>query len=386
MRNKKILLVDTNYSAKPIFDYLTKTGNKVFVVGGNKNDFLAKISPNYCEMNYSEVQSLSNLVSELEIDYLVPGCNDVSYTVCAQLNSEENKFFGLDTIQNTELLINKSKFRAFASKVGLSVPETYPIDQIPNNKSIIIKPVDAYSGRGITIFKQPDVNSLQSAIEKAKSFSRSKNYVIEEFVSGQLYSHSAFIVNNSIVEDFIVIEHATANQFVVDTSHVVYNFPQEVLSEIRKQITTLAKELKLENGLLHTQFIHNGDNFWIIEITKRCPGDLYSLLVEDSTGVPYAEMYAKSFLGEEVIPRKKIKKKNILRHTISFPKENRFCSLKFNIPVKIEKFIPLTLAGDMLKASPYSRMGLIFLNVDTETELEELKKTALSRTLYSIES
>lgn len=381
----KILLLDTNISSSPIYNHLLCNGNEVFVVGGNPNDFLAKSVKNYVNIDYSKIHQIRELIDSLNIKYIVPGCNDLSYQICSELNSED-KFPGLDTFEVTETINNKEKFRAFAQKIGLPVPKVIPQDNVNNVWPIIIKPVDAYSGRGITIVHESDRKMLSAAIQQAKEFSRSKTCIIEEYIEGQLFSHSAFISNGGILLDFIVEEHGTANPFVVDTSYVVYDFPSKILLKIREAILLLVKELKLVDGLIHTQFILEASSFWIIEITRRCPGDLYSQLIEMSTGFPYSEAYLKPFINQVIkLNDNELSQSHILRHTISQPKEGLFGSLQFKLPIQIEKIFPLSLAGDIVKCSPFGRIGLLFLRANSESELKYLLQLALARELYSIQ-
>ena len=44
-----ILLLDTNFSSAPIYEYLIEEGNEVYVIGNNPNDFLAKSAKNYIQ-------------------------------------------------------------------------------------------------------------------------------------------------------------------------------------------------------------------------------------------------------------------------------------------------------------------------------------------------
>ena len=93
---QKALLVDTNFSSAPIYNYLVHCGFEVFVVGGNPNDFLAKSVDKYIELDYSNVDRIWEIIEKMNIDYIVPGCNDLSYQVCAALNSKGN-YYGIDT-------------------------------------------------------------------------------------------------------------------------------------------------------------------------------------------------------------------------------------------------------------------------------------------------
>lgn len=381
---KKILLVDTNFSSAPIHDYLIQEGNEVFVCGCNPNDYLAKSSKNYINVDYSDLDQMRYLIQSLAIDHIVPGCNDRSYQVCAAL-AACGHFSGLDSCETAEIINNKGKFRAFARQTGLPAPRVIPIEQVGDIWPLIVKPVDAYSGRGMTIIQKSEANRLQVAIQQAESFSKTETCIIEEFVSGQLFSHSAFLTDRTIENDFIVEEHGTANPFVVDTSRVINDFPTDMLQRIRSCVLQVAIQLNLVNGLIHTQFIARGNSFWLIEITRRCPGDLYSQLIEKSTGFPYAEAFTKPFLNQQVTNyNQQLRKAYILRHTISQPSEKICNSLQFNLPLQIEKFVTLSISGDKIKGSPFGRIGLLFIKTFSENELSMLLKRTLNRDIYTI--
>lgn len=314
---KKVLLLDTNVSSFPIYDYLIKNGYEVYVAGGKPNDCLAKYTKNYINFNYSDIDLLKEIIDIYQFDYLIPGCNDMSY-ICATKANDNSKFFGLDTTEISEIINNKSKFRKFAISNKLNVPQIYSKDESYKlNTSIIIKPADAYSGRGVSIVKEINSENIDAAINNAIEYSKDKDYVIEEYIEGQLYSHSAFISNKKIIIDFFVIEDGTTNKFTVDTSHIIYDFPNDIQKEIKKQIENIAEKLNLVDGLIHTQFIKTENSFKIIEVTRRCPGDLYSLLIQKSTEFSYAEFYTKPFINNEIkVTSAKTKKHNIIRHTL----------------------------------------------------------------------
>jgi hypothetical protein len=381
---KKILLLDTNFSAKPIYDYLVKTGAEVYVVGGRPHDALAKSVGNYINLDYSNISEVKSLIKSLKIDFLVPGGNDFSYEVCSEIN-EDFSFYNIDSIEVNEIITNKEKFRKFSTDLNLHVPHIVELDKVNDFLPVIIKAVDAYSGHGMTVIYENDRNKIENAVKLAKKFSKSQRYLIEEYVQGQLYSHSAFVVDGEIMIDFIVEEHCVVNPYVVDTSRVVFDFDKKKLKQIRTDITLLAKKLDLADGLVHTQFICNGSSFWIIEVTRRCPGDLYSMLIEFSTGFPYADYYARPFINEITnMSDFKVNKSLVMRHTITSDKPAFFDSISFNHPVKILKYVPLSLTGDKIKESPFSRIGVLFSLSNSESDFSLLFSKTIDRTLYSI--
>ena len=382
-----VLLLDTNVASAPIYHFLVAAGFQVFVAGLNPRDYLAKTAKHYIPLDYSDLHATRECIASLKIDALVPGCNDVSYQVCAELGRGLHNT-GLDSPDVADTINNKEKFRAFAQRIGLPVPQLVTPEQAMDAAScawpLIVKPVDAFSGRGMSIIQQGMQHTLPVAMAHAKSFSRSKTCLLEHYVSGQLYSHSAFIVNREIKQDFVVEEHGTANPFVVDTSRVVFDFPEALLGRIRGCIEHMAQELQLVDGLVHTQFILQQDVFWLIEITRRCPGDLYSYLIESSTGFDYSAAYTRGFLNlkNKFVTAALRAPAFVMRHTISLPIEGTLECLRFKRALCIDKLVPLALAGDTIAASPLGRIGLLFAKAESNEELNQLFETTLRRDLY----
>jgi formate-dependent phosphoribosylglycinamide formyltransferase (GAR transformylase) len=382
MRRPKVLLLDTNVASLPLHSFLVENGYQVSVMGQNENDYLARSNNNFIKADYSDLQVLSNTIESFDFDFLVPGCNDLSYLM-ASLVCEKFGFFGIEDPEKTALINDKDKFRLLATEIGVKTPKLYAtIEEIDFKATVIVKPVDAYSGRGISIVR--DKIDIPRAVENAKQFSRTKSVILEEFVHGQLFSHSAFLTNGRITLDFIVEEHGTANPFVVDSSFVVEDFDIKILHLVRKEVEKFTSHLQLKDGLFHTQFIVNGNNIWLLEVTKRCPGDLYSLLIEYSTGIPYAELFVRPFLNQDnIYQSKESDKKSIIRHTISSPQDFFYKSLKMHLGIKVKELIPLALPGRILKASPFDRIGLLFVECADANEFADVWQATLNRSLYS---
>jgi len=378
-----VLLVDTNFSSGPIYQFLREAGHSVTVIGGNPGDALAKSVDDYINLDYSDIAKTKQVIADRNIEYLVPGCNDRSYLVCAEINSD-GRFPGIDSLATAEIINSKDKFRAFAAEQGLPTPRVLTEDEIGTRWPVIVKPVDAFSGRGVTIVHDRNKDELTNALVSARQASRTGVCIVEDYVEGQLYSHSAFVHGGEIVSDYIVEEHGTANPFVVDTSRVLYDFSESMLASIRANIRLLANQLNLQDGLIHTQFISNGCDYWLIEITRRCPGDLYSQLIELSTGFPYAENYARPFVGMPFnIPKNKIKNW-VMRHTLTQSVDYTLGSIVFNLPLRIMKWVPISLTGDRLLPSPYGRIGVLFASELTEQALIATFSKTLKRQLYYI--
>lgn len=376
--------MDTNLSSWPIYKYLTDERYDVFVVGSKPEDFLAKISENYFCQDYRDLNSLNKLIESHGFDYVIPGCNDVSYEICTRL-SQRYEFRNFDSIESCRILNNKKQFREFALLNGIPVPRL-----IVNSKKlefipVIIKPVDSYSGNGITKLFSHDRTRLENAINLARSHSPSGQYVIEEYVEGQLFSHSAFIKSGKILLDFFVEEHCTIYPFAVDSSRVTQTLSESVRLNLRKSIELISDLLNLKDGLIHTQFITKGHDYWLIEITRRCPGDLYSLLIKYSTGYEYEKMYVDALLGNSLEIKRDGKNRFIVRHTVTSPIESVFKSLAFKEKTNLVESYFLLKSGEKVFSAPRSRIGIFFHKSDSLEEQKQFYEKLIGREVYTIE-
>lgn len=378
----KVLLVDTNRAAVPIYQALVRRRHQVWVVGRDPGEPLAKICPRFIQMDYADIPRLAALVKKHRFAALIPGCTDVSYRACAEVS--RGRFRGIDQAEVVELLQRKDLFRQLASFLGLSIPSAWWLGKPMPKAGVIIKPVDSFSGRGISILPKPTKKLLRQAVRRAKENSPRGTWLAEEFVPGQLFSYSAFLRKSRVAADFVVQENCVTDSFAVDLSRVAHDFPAAMRRLFKKDIEKIAAHLSLGDGLLHAQLIVRGHRYWFIEITRRCPGDLYSLLVEYSTGYPYAAHYAAGFLGAQApVKRHSQSEKWIIRHTATPQKTTPFFGFSFRRPVEPKLLVQLALTGDILEPSVRGRAALMFLASHSSGEQELLYRELLAGRLYS---
>jgi hypothetical protein len=160
--------------------------------------------------------------------------------------------------------------------------------------------------------------------------------------------------------------------------------PDAVIQKLRTAVEAIAGALELCDGLFHTQFILDGTQTWLIESTRRCPGDLYSQLVELSGRRGYVKNYIRPFLGLSVVPEHPEDFCPVMRHTVTVSNAQNFSHLEFHRSVLLEKWVPLCLTGDPLQASPASRIGILFAKEKDMDGLDQLYATTLRRELYVV--
>jgi hypothetical protein len=116
----KVLLLDTAFAAAPMYDYLLRAGHDVWVMGNRPNDLLARMAgAMWIQQDYSRVQGVEEHVQRREIDYVVPGCTDVSMNTCVQLGINSDL---IDPTETDRILSNKDAFRHLCGELDLPVP------------------------------------------------------------------------------------------------------------------------------------------------------------------------------------------------------------------------------------------------------------------------
>ncbi len=374
MDMKKVLLIGSSYSSAPILTVLRKREFHISVCGAYEDDPCHEHADKSFYLDYSNAEALVALIAAEDFDYIVPSCNDFAY-MSGVLAAARFDFPGFDTPNVAEILHTKHAFRQFTKAAGIPAPAwamggdsaALSLLQLP----VLVKPVDAFSGRGVS--KVCVREDLASAITTARNSSRSGDVVVEEFVDGKLHSHSAFVRNGKIVQDFFVDEFCSVYPYQVDSSNHPSLLSAFVRSAVRETMARIIGELGLCDGLLHTQFICDGETFWIIECMRRAPGDLYSNLIGYSTGAAYTEMYTQPFIGEEIVVRPLLPiPRNMARHTISVAEPRTFFSFSHSIPSSKVTVVPLKLSGHNCQEAPYDKIAILFAELASPDLMRDL--------------
>lgn len=370
MSHKKLLLADANFSCLPILRYLLSQDSEVAVCGNLATDPCHHYADQSLVFDYSNTDDLRQAIAEHAISYLVPGCNDASYVSCA-LAAEALGLPGYDSYDTTLVVHHKDRFRSYSVERGYPVPHSTDDENYRGLRfPVLVKPVDSFSGRGIS--KVSDLDELDRQYALAARHSSAGQVVVEEFVEGSLHSHSAFIKNGKIVLDFFVDEFCTVYPYQVNSSCLSYTLADPIRHEVRVWCEQLSADLSLTDGLVHSQFIYREGRFWVLEVTRRCPGDLYSELIRQSTGVDYAGLYAAPFLGiplPDAVP--KSEPRYIARHTASQSRPCVLHSTSLALTHAKAEFVSIANAGATVREAPFGKTGIYFIDFSSPAELIE---------------
>jgi hypothetical protein len=371
------LLVGGSFSALPFLQILQQEGYQVIVAGKDASEPCHALADGSLLVDYSDKEALLAACEPYAFDCIIPTCNDYSY-LGSVFVAHALRLRGFDSEDIALTIHTKQKFKKFTRDRGLNSP--HPIDwdslslaeraQVANER-LIVKPDDAYSGIGVSVSK--DRPTLECAIAHAAQASRNGKFVVEHFFDGTLHSHSCFLRDCRIIDEFLVDEFCTLNSFQVNCSTYPSGLGSAARQLIHDEIEKLASALALEDGLLHTQFLCNGDDIRIIECMRRCPGDLYGRQMELSSGYPYHFNVIAPYLGKDfrsADPHRKTLP--VGRHTVGSVTNALVSAIRVNAPASQMEFVPLKRSGDMLSGERTDKAGILFFVYDSGVDINSI--------------
>ncbi len=290
---KKILILGGSHRDIPLIKasqdlgyFVITLGNKDYYLGHNYSNKAYKI-------NFNDLEKVKEIINKEDIDYILPGSGEESYLNTVKLAHELN-IGNFDIPEVSNLVHNKWKFKEFCLKNNISTPKGIfymnDNDLIDLNFPIVVKPTNLSGGRGVEI-----VNSKEELVKSLLEAKKVTNEIfLEEFIEGKLIAYSIFLKNKKIIYGFTGEDKTYLNKYLITTA-----FPckvkEETLQKMKYDIERIAKLLNLVDGMFHLQIMIKDDIPYIIDVTRRIPGDLYPYLIEYCDGVEYSKAVVKSY-------------------------------------------------------------------------------------------
>ena len=314
-------LLDTQFGSDLIAREMVRAGVEVIRIGRIQKTELIPWCTSARDIDYSSRAEVLEIVRETGITTAVSGSTDLSFCATMSLNRTLGKsLFGLNF--QWEHAIDKNVLQQTLSDAGIPIPMSFEASAggtqslEPRSGLLIVKPADAFSGRGVTKVAADNLLAVQKALKSAEQASPSGAAVIQEWIPGDLFSLSCLVEHSRVVDFHVVREYGLRNPWAVDASFVTAAL-DGLASTLRGYAHKIAHSIGLERGLLHAQFISDGASVSFLEVFHRMPGDLYGALIELSEGPGYVSNYTNAFLGKSISASKQPERRTpVLRLTL----------------------------------------------------------------------
>ena len=308
---KKLMILGGSRYALPVIRAAHDMGVYVITADYLPDNIAHKYSDEYCNVSITDQQATLIAAKERRIDGIISFACDPGVITAAYV-AEKMGLPSVGSYEAVSILQNKGRFRAFLEKNGFNVPTAKGYTSVEDAMKdvdifhwpIIVKPTDSAGSKGVSRVDNPD--NLREAIEHALSFSRGREFIIEDFITQKGYSSDtdSFSVNGEL--KFVSFNSQRFDSKAENPyTPAAYSWPstmsEEHMKELRDEIQRLIRLLNLGTSIynIETREGINGKAY-IMECSPRGGGNRLAEVLRYATGVDLIKNAVKAALGEPI--------------------------------------------------------------------------------------
>lgn len=298
LRGKKLLILGANPETVPLVEVANQMGVKTIVTSNVPTDAAKKVAWKACNVDGLDVEGLIQLAKEEQVDGVLVGVADILVPVyCKVCNALNLPCYATERI--IEVFSYKDKFKKTCEKYGIhGIPE-YKLDKNLLEEDIekiifpvMVKPVDGYSGVGMTVCY--DKSELRSAVEKALTASKCKRFIVERYMQcedmGLYYTFKDGVCSASCIYD----RYTTNEQKGLSRVCLGGTYPSKHIKayfeNMHDNAVRMFREIGIRNGVLMLSAFYENGEFYVYDTGFRLQGEAPHLLMKAVHGFDQREM------------------------------------------------------------------------------------------------
>ena len=296
--NKKLLILGGNAETVPLVETANRMGITTVVSSSNPESMAKACAAVKYDLDATDIGAMVALARKENVAGVLPGMDDIfvpAYCkVCDVLslpcyaNSEIIEVFGY-----------KDCFKATCERYGIhSVPEYYldaslnPRDLARIQYPVIVKPVDCYSGIGMTECTTEE--ELRPAVEKAIRASKSGRFIVEKRMNcadiGLYYTFKDGVCSLSCIYDRYTDSSEEKAGRVALGNIYPSRYIENYYERMHANALRLFKAIGIKNGVLLVQAFHEDEEFYVYDTGFRLQSEASNRLIEHICGYDQREL------------------------------------------------------------------------------------------------
>lgn len=308
---KKVLLLGGSMYILPVIEAIHNLGYYAITCDYLPDNIAHKYSDEYHNVSIIDKEAVLALAKELEVDGIMsfacdPGVETAAYVA---------EHLGLPThpYKSVEILQNKAKFRQFLTDNGFNVPkakgymnwEDAVKDAAEFHWPVIIKPTDSAGSKGVTKVNKEE--ELKEAAEYAVSFSKTKSFIMEEFIEklGCSSDTDSFSIDGELVYCSFSdqrFDNEAANPYTPSAYSWPSTMPDDIQKELRSELQRLFSLLDIKTSVFNIETRQGTDGKpYIMEVSPRGGGNRLSEVLRLATGTDLITNAVRASVGDEIV-------------------------------------------------------------------------------------
>lgn len=300
LQGKRLLLMGGGAYVKGIKKYADEKGFYIIAVSSLANAPIRKIADEFYQITTQDVDTISNLVREKNIDGIFVGSSEFNIDPAITVSERTGCNFYVNREQ-WDIISDKARFKELAREFGIPVPCDYyvneefrPEDLAKIKYPVIVKPVDSSGARGMNVCYNE--GELKKYYVEALQYSKSKRIIVEELITGgrEVFFHYTIQDGNySLSMGFSKFKVESDERDYVSLP-IFHMYPSSHIDSYVEKVDRAAKQmfksLGLQNGVVMLQGFDVDGEFKFFESGYRLGGEQMYVFTDHQNGVNSLEM------------------------------------------------------------------------------------------------
>ena len=251
-----------------------------------------------------DVDGIEKVAIDEKVDFLISVCADQVLLVVAEISERLSLPCYID-FETSKKVSNKQIMKGVFKENQVPTTDYVTMTEFDEDKlahlkyPLIVKPVDAYSSRGVKKVSTPA--ELKAAFDNAKQISRTHNVIVEEFFEGTELSVDIYVENGE--PHILCVSRLDKipgnNKFVIHRAVFPAKITEEVLQKIKDAAKNIAKGFGLKDTPMLVQMLTNGKDVSVIEFCARTGGGIKFQKIKHATGFDVVDAVVELTLGNK---------------------------------------------------------------------------------------
>lgn len=314
---KKILVLGSVNSSLEVVRHAKKMGYYTVVVSNAPGEASA-IADEFVQIDIKDKAAIIEYIRENKVDGIFTGPSEFLTKTMIDL-CEATGLRCYVTSKQWDICQDKKQFKDLCKKFGVPCIPDYeltaemkPEDLALIKYPVIVKPVDSFSSKGISVCNNE--SELKGAIDFALSFSPSKQFIVEKYITNDYGFSCRYIANNGKIfltatNDRYTVDQAGGRAMISGLSIFPSKKTKEYIDDINDNVIAMFKSVGLENGSFFMQALIDDDGqIYFHEMGLRLSGGLVFKMFEETCGYNDLEMMIRYAMeGQMATPEEETK-------------------------------------------------------------------------------
>ena len=286
----KALVVAGGLPQITLIKELRERGIQTVLIDGSSTPIARDYADIFYQINIFDIEAVIEIARAEKVDFAITVCADQVLIVVAQV-AEALGFPWYIDYNTARMVSDKELMKKVFVENGIPTSRFIIMEELNIEMTsllhypLIVKPVDSYSSKGVR--KVFSIDELKIAYTEAKSISRSKKIIVEEFFEGKEISVDLFVEEGKAHVLLI-----SGSEKIKDKDHFVIfrgRYPIQISNTLKVEIEEVAQRIvdafHIYNAPMLIQMLYDGKEISVLEFCARTGGAMKWLLIQRATGV-----------------------------------------------------------------------------------------------------